>query len=316
MCDRSPNPAGILMAAAAFVGLFTAPGCAQNRWLSRYDYSEMHDPCLESPPALAAADSAKRHRRGAGSVRLGEIGGNTPGSVPGVAAAGAAPSALAPKPLPSAQNPFIAAGSAEPVAQASYPDTDANPFEQLSHDTTQAHYENAADGQSAFAVRQTAGIAEGHAPGQQENATDGLEFSGASARPLRKPVADRHDFADDTGVSLWDAPFPGPPSGLPENEIPSRMMPSATAENPNFGSTPPPQFDAGIQPEPLFEHGTAPTAVSDEGFWDPVTGSPDAFPPTNEHAAGRAVMSPSSSQKLDGRFGPEGSWKPSNFVRP
>ena len=317
MCDRSPTSASTLIAAAAIVGLFTAAGCSQNRWVSRYDYSSLHDPFLDSPPALTAADGARPDRRGAGSVRLGDIGANSPGNTPGVIADGTSASGYTPKPLSSAPNPFTSAPASDNVAQASYPETAANPFEEFSQDTAQAHYQNAADGQSDFAVRQTAGIAAGHSLRQPNIAPEEFGFSDGAGEPLGNAVTDHGAFVDKAGGSLWDAPFPGPD-----------------------------------QPEPLFEEGAAPASAGDEGFWDPVTGAPDSpSPATDEHTMGRAVLSPvpqgptstdgatipgaspgeaalpdqnnprhggasASSHKLDGRFSPEGSWRPSNFVRP
>lgn len=61
-------PKNLLVISALFVIMISNTGCSKFRWLSRNDYSEMHDPFMDGETAVA--DSPPRAGDGAGRARL------------------------------------------------------------------------------------------------------------------------------------------------------------------------------------------------------------------------------------------------------
>ncbi len=105
---------------AALVIMLTSTGCSKSRWLSRNDYSEMHDPFMEGESAVAETPAVPKASNGAGRARLddSDTASISMAQVPSSRSAANGAPLSGPKPIQQASG---TAAARSPVSQASYP---------------------------------------------------------------------------------------------------------------------------------------------------------------------------------------------------
>ncbi|MBL8818871.1 MAG: hypothetical protein JNL58_22775 [Planctomyces sp.] len=327
-------PKNLLVISALLVIMISNTGCSKFRWLSRNDYSEMHDPFMDSDTAVA--DSPPRAGDGAGRARLDAADPGTVSMANSLSPqTGTQASTRLSGPKPIQQTAATEDGRSR-VAQATYPSAAPAP---TSGETRSA----ALPGSTR---RSGPSLADFMTPSSSQ---PGVSGSTASPATTANAVSTSSDHEGDPAFMEWAANQP-PANQVPVNQSPIVRQPVAAAgssaqsnpfsnlssasrlapqASPDFDDQPFVGDDSSDIAEPLIPSSTTVSRVPASNVSMPAGQSPfaaleaastpaSAVPQPESNPFGETIRParPVSGTALDSDFMRDTGWKPSALTRP
>lgn len=329
---------------AALVILLTSTGCSKSRWLSRNDYSEMHDPFMEGESAVAETPAVPKASNGAGRARLddSDTASISMAQVPSSRTAATGGPLSGPKPIQQASG---TAAARPPVSQASYPQDAAGQSAGIPRSNLAAK-----KGPSLSDFMSQPGSAEsaGHPTASAATAAASSEDAGFMnwAKQQEPPtVAARPTAAGGPAAAAAFGEIERAEPLIPATPVSTAATSSGTGTGAGFGTGTGAVNGAGgpvtgasmsrvlpsqsSQPKPSAPMGTNPFAeIESQATASPVRTASAAPPefelPTEESGVttpspfGETIRpaKPAETTPLDANFMQDTGWKPSSLSRP